>query len=135
MNCCDSDFKRLGFSREAIDLICLIRQGIRGLYGEGEELIPRSNINAALGLLPDYSNLPKSLANKLIDSDNNAEENGCGSLYGQFVVLGYSEYHHNGNNYEPKGCSNEKYKLKRRRIPNGYKLKRSTPSSPMLLTF
>ena len=51
-----------------------------------------------------------------------------GLFYGQLTVLGYKEYHKEGDLLQSVGLPNEKLILKRRKVPNGISLTPHTSS-------
>ena len=121
MKLSEEDFKRFGFNRESINILGLIQKGLRRFFGDGIVLPSKSDLNVILGIESSKANLPPEVFKKVLDAEYAANTTGEGLVYGQLVVLGYSEYRITGNRFQPIGGSNEKFRLKRRKIPSGYK--------------
>jgi len=81
------------------------------------------------GIVADLSGLPTKTARALVAADKECVSTGKGLFYGQLVVLGYREYHIEGDSFSPVGQSNEKFVLRRRQIPNGLTFVSSTKSA------
>ena len=115
------DFKRFGFNRDSVELLQIIQSGIRGVFGDGLVLPSKSDMNDVIRTKSEFKNLAADTYKKILDAEYTANTTGSGLLYGQLVVLGYSEYRIAGNRFEPIGGNNNKYRLKRRKTPSGYK--------------
>ena len=66
----------------------------------------------------------------LQEADRRAAEIGEGAVYGQLIVLGYKEYRVHGSTWHPVGARNEKFALKRNKIPTGIKLHKVMCETP-----
>ena len=96
-------------------LICRLIQTWKGQFGPLIEVKSGSAAEAACEW-PDTEQ-----ARVLQEADRRAETEGEGSVYGQLIVLGYKEYRVHGSTWHPVGSRNEKFVLKRNRIPTGIK--------------
>ena len=83
----------------------------------------------ATGVIADLSVVSTKMARALVSANEECISTGKGLYYGQLVVLGYREYHIEGDSFLPVGQSNEKFVLRRRRIPNGLTFVSGTPRS------
>jgi hypothetical protein len=100
-------------------LLRCVRDGWSKRWGQPIE-IPKDKIGCtATGVVADLSYCELSMIRELVKSDELCIEFGCGLYYGQLVVLGYKEYHMHGSEWKPVGPNNDKFIMKRRRVPNG----------------
>jgi len=78
------------------------------------------------GYIADFSHLPIERAILLDKADQFSTRTGKGFIYSELTVLGFKEYRLNkGYNWTPIGINNEKFLLKRRKVPNGIQSKLS----------
>ena len=95
-------------------------------------------VGVAMGVVADLSTCTVEEARALVAADKTCAASAKGFLFGQLIVIGYKQYHiedsSNDNeitvadsDHQPVGWSNEKFVLRRRRIPNG--LKQIPPST------
>jgi hypothetical protein len=85
-----------------------------------------------MGVMADLSTCSVEEARALVAADENCAASSKGFVFGQLIVIGYKQYHIDDCNndsevsvadsdHQPVGWSNEKFVLRRRRIPNGLK--------------
>ena len=82
------------------------------------------------GEMADLSMCSLEMAKQLVQADEACIENAQGYTYGQLVVIGHKQYHTDDNGDGetcssdcpyPVGWSNDRFVLRRRKIPNGIK--------------
>ncbi|RYH12881.1 hypothetical protein EON65_37020, partial [archaeon] len=83
------------------------------------------------GYVSDLTSLPRSLAVKMQQVNKECIEKGVGGVYGQLVVLGYTEYRMIEDKWFSFGHPNMKFVMKRRKLPNAVQpLTTNTLTSP-----
>lgn len=111
--------KHLNLDLPTFLLLLCIRNGWTLGWKQPIEVPKGVPAGVATGIMADLSVVSTEIARALVEADSECVETGKGLYYGQLVVLGYREYHIDGEGFQPVGQSNEKYVLRRRRIPNG----------------
>jgi pellino protein len=88
----------------------------------------------ASGVVADLSECNEDMARALVAADEQCVASAVGYIYGQLVVLGHSQYNVEepsssgggggmaSDAFQPVGWSNERFVLRRRRVPNGVRL-------------
>eukprot|EP01031_Cornospumella_fuschlensis_P038324 gene38324-46574_t len=91
---------------------------------------PYERIGVMSGHVSDLTSLPQNLADKMQRVNKECVDKGVGCVYGQLVVLGYTEYRMIEDKWLSFGHPNIKFVMKRRKLPNAVQPFPPTTLSP-----
>ena len=108
----------LTLSHEASDVLQYIKEDLIGdsdTRREEDEFTAAATEAEALSRNKAYANLDEGLRSRLEVADSLARDRGVGSIYGEFVSLGYTQFRLSGKSeLHPVGPHNVKFPLRRR---------------------
>lgn len=130
-----SSTRRLGYLLGVDHVRCVVLQLILASWADVLSdyvlpALPLEQLGVLTGHVSDLSHLPAELAKQMVDVNSACVRSGEGSVYGQLVVLGCTEYRMVEDRWCSFGHANMRYPLLRRKLPNGFRPADGTGAGP-----